>query len=79
MTVSPSIKIEIRNVYGEEKAYPVCTDAKVFADIAGTKTLTQMTLRRVLALGYSLAVVDRYGQVCRTFAPHEASTLPAVR
>jgi hypothetical protein len=36
---------EIKKVYGEEKVYPVCEDAKTFAQIAGTKTLTLETAK----------------------------------
>jgi hypothetical protein len=41
--------IEVRNVYGVEHAYPVNDAARIFAKIAGTKTLkpfgTRMTAR----------------------------------
>ena len=35
------ITVQIRDVYGKATCYPVDTDAKRFASIAGTKTLTQ--------------------------------------
>jgi hypothetical protein len=80
MTNTPTIQFQIRNVYGEEIAYPMCTDAKIFADIAGTKTLTRMTLRRVLALGYVLVEIDRNGNVSRSYGGNDRSAnLPAVR
>lgn len=79
---SRSIKIEIRNVYGEDKAYPVCQDAEIFARLAGTKTLTRATLANVLALGYAIDVVDRYGNISKRFEPQRtagaAPALPAV-
>ena len=34
------IKIEVRDVYGRQKIYPICENAKRFAHIAGTTTLT---------------------------------------
>lgn len=51
------IQINIRNVYGNEQAYPVCDAAKVFADIAGSKTLTPGTLRNIQRLGYEVEIV----------------------
>tara|TARA_R100000664_G_C2730491_1_gene121166 strand:- start:744 stop:995 length:252 start_codon:yes stop_codon:yes gene_type:complete len=52
--MQPGIVVEIRNVYGEDKVYPVCEHAKIFADIAGTKTLTEDTLDKIESLGYEL-------------------------
>jgi hypothetical protein len=55
------ITIEVRNVYGVLKIYPVCEKAKLFAAIAGSKTLTLFTVRRIELLGYvinSIANVD---------------------
>ena len=47
-----NITITLREVYGEVKAYPVCEDAKLFAQLAGTKTLTTQTLALIARLGY---------------------------
>ena len=44
--------IEVRNVYGIATVYPVCEAAKLFAQIAGTKTLTHHTLALAERLGY---------------------------
>lgn len=49
-----SITVKIRDVYGNQMVYPVCDAAKVFADIAGTKTLTQATLSQIGRLGISV-------------------------
>ena len=46
------IAIQIRSVYGNTKAYPMCDKAKAFARIAGTTTLTREALRQIDALGY---------------------------
>ena len=53
------ITVEIREVYGAKKYYPHCGDAKVFASIAGTTTLTEQTLRRVMKLGYKIKTLQR--------------------
>jgi len=55
----PTITVEVRDVYGKPIAYPVDTAARIFADIAGTTTLTDMTLKRIKALGYHINVTQR--------------------
>lgn len=54
------ITIQVKNVYGVTKVYPICEKAKLFAQIAGTTTLTQSTLRKVEVLGY--AIVQTAGE-----------------
>lgn len=51
------IIVESRDVYGYAKYYPHCEDAKVFASIAGTTTLTETNLRRIIKLGYKVKVL----------------------
>lgn len=48
------IQIEVRNVYGSLKIYPICGIAKTFADIAGSKTLTCSTVKKIESLGYAI-------------------------
>lgn len=54
-----TIRIELRDQYGKQVAHPVCDTAKAFADIAGTKVLTDMTLMRIAALGYTIITTQR--------------------
>lgn len=68
-----SIQIEIRSVYGEDKAYPVCDKSKAFAAIAGTKTLTRSTLIETMRIGFSIEVMDRYGRCGTVFDPAGAN------
>ena len=49
-----SIQIEVRNIYGVTKIYPICGIAKTFADIAGSKTLTLSTVKKIESLGYHI-------------------------
>lgn len=49
-----SIIIEVKTVYGIERIYPVCDNAKLFAFIAGTKTLSEENLRAVRKLGFEI-------------------------
>ena len=50
------IIVEVRHVYGERKVYPHCAKARAFAKIAGTKTLTDQTLKHIKELGYWVEV-----------------------
>lgn len=59
MTAPLTIRIELRDQYGKQVAHPVCDTAKTFAAIAGTTTLTDMTLKRIKLLGYHINVTQR--------------------
>jgi len=54
-----TITIEIKDVYGQPKVYPVCDKAQIFADIAGTKTLLPPDIKRIQMLGYEVKVKQR--------------------
>lgn len=51
---SKTIEVIIEPQYGKWVYYPVCADAKAFAAIAGTKTLTDATLTQITKLGYEI-------------------------
>ncbi len=53
-----SIQVKIKNVYGTEKIYPVCEQAKLFAQLAGQKTLTTREINLIKQLGYEIEVVQ---------------------
>lgn len=48
------IVVEVKSVYGEDKVYPVCDKAKLFAEMLGTKTLTHSALIYIERLGYEI-------------------------
>lgn len=50
------MQIEVTNNYGQEAIYPACEVSRVFASIAGTKTLTRQTLELAKQLGYEVEV-----------------------
>ena len=54
-----TIKVEVKDVYGVLKYYPLCEKAQLFADIAGTKTLTVQVIKKIEALGYSISATTR--------------------
>ena len=57
--MTPTIQVQIRDVYGRQTAYPVCDKAKLFAKLAGTATLTHDARQIILALGYNIEVLPR--------------------
>jgi hypothetical protein len=52
------ITVLVKDIYGQRKFYPKCDKSKVFASIAGTTTLTEATLRKIMELGYEVKVVQ---------------------
>lgn len=55
-----TIQICIKNVYGNDTIYPVCQTAKGLAALAGTKTLTETSLRIIRGMGFRIQFVDAY-------------------
>ena len=49
-----TITIELKWQYGNCAFYPLCETSKRFAQIAGTKTLTQDALRIIKMMGYTI-------------------------
>ena len=59
-----TIIVEVRDVYGQSNIYPVCGEAQIFAEIAGTKTLLPKTIQLVKMLGYEVKVKQREIAIC---------------
>ena len=55
-TPNKSIVVQIKNVFGTDKVYPLCVNAQSFAAIAGTETLTRETIKHIQALGYAVTI-----------------------
>lgn len=53
------ILVEVRDVYGNRTVYPVCNTARLFASLAGTKTLTGHALTLIERLGYLIEVKQK--------------------
>lgn len=51
------VQVEVRNVYGVKAVYPVNREALIFAQIAGTKTLTPAALSDIKLLGVTIEQV----------------------
>ena len=50
------ITVAIKNNYGKEVVYPVFRVAKLFADIAGQKTLTTRVIADIKQMGVTICV-----------------------
>lgn len=58
-----NITVEIRDVYGIRTVYPACQTAKLFARLAGTKTLTSHAIDTIKQLGYSINIAQKEVQL----------------
>ena len=54
MTDNKTIIVQRKNSWGNEYIYPVCKNAKLFANISGNKTLLPGVIDCIKALGYKL-------------------------
>jgi len=53
-TQAKTITVTLRRVYGMPVIYPSDANARSFAAIAGTKTLTRQTVRQIKNLGFEI-------------------------
>ena len=54
-----SITVQVRDVYGVAKVYPVCETAQLFAALTGGKTLRPQDLEIIKRLGYAIEIAQR--------------------
>lgn len=66
------ITVQTRPVYGTFNIYPVCDGAKVFAKIAGTKTLTIDACFQIKALGYDIVNMSAASPFDHIFTKEQA-------
>ena len=55
-TQAKTVTVSVRRVYGMPVIYPADANARLFADIAGTKTLTRAAVAKIKDLGYAVTV-----------------------
>lgn len=60
LDMNTTLKITIKSVYGKETIYPACEQSRRLADMVGTKTLTQDTVRQAIAMGFRVEYVDAF-------------------
>lgn len=51
-----TIRVQVKQVYGNTTYYPACAEAQLLVDVAGTKTLTENMLRIIKRAGYEITV-----------------------
>jgi hypothetical protein len=56
--MTPVLQLSVRSVYGAPTMYPANEAARIFAAIAGTKTLQFNTLAKAKELGYRIEQVE---------------------
>ena len=52
--MNKEIQLEMRNVFGVDRIYPVCEKSQIFARITGLKTLQPTVIKEIENLGYEL-------------------------
>ena len=50
------ITVEVKNVYGIDRIYPVCPKAKAFMSLTGNKTLSDADIKLIKSLGFEIEV-----------------------
>jgi hypothetical protein len=54
--MTQTLTVQIKQVYGTEKIYPVSKEALIFAKMLHQTTLTREDIAQIKALGYEIAV-----------------------
>jgi len=52
-----TIQVSVRLVFGNEKIYPVCEKARMFAKLVKQKTLTREDIQKIKMLGFQIEVI----------------------
>ena len=55
--VPTKIRVQVRNVFGNDLIYPMCINSKRFTELTQTKTLTRDDVKTIKALGFTVDVV----------------------
>lgn len=56
--IEKTIKVTMREVYGNTSYYPACDKSEILALIANTKTLTKRTLQLAKDLGFDIKITQ---------------------
>jgi hypothetical protein len=52
MDISNNLEVMVKNVYGNDLVYPLCEQAKKLASFKGTKTFTDLDMKRLNSIGF---------------------------
>jgi|TARA_R100000008_G_scaffold35541_1_gene20190 hypothetical protein len=55
--VNTKIRVQIRNVFGNDLIYPMCINSKRFTDLTSSKTLSRNNIKIIKELGFEVDVV----------------------
>jgi len=58
MDMNTKVMVQIKNVYGAEKIYPVNTPGQLLAKLVGQKTLTRDNIAIIREMGFTVEVVQ---------------------
>ena len=50
------ITVKIKDVWGQERIYPMCEKGKLFSNIAGSKCLSRFDIEKIKRLGFEIKV-----------------------
>jgi hypothetical protein len=56
--ISNIAEVEVKEVYGTKKVYPINPTAQYLARIAGTTTLTETTIKHAKNLGFEFKIIQ---------------------
>lgn len=62
LRITMEVVIKVKSVYGEDKVYPVCFNAHIFADMLNQKTFTNNDLKYIRALGFKIMLAVFAGE-----------------
>ena len=51
-----TITVKIKNVYGQERIYPICQQAKTFIELTGKLTFDKFDIEKIKSLGFEIKV-----------------------
>jgi hypothetical protein len=51
-----NITVKVKNVYGQDRIYPICSKAKLFTRLTNTKTLSTWDINKIKELVYTVNV-----------------------
>ena len=50
------ITVQIKNVWGQERIYPICEKGKIFSTISGSECLSRFAIESIKKLGFEIKV-----------------------
>lgn len=51
-----TMRVEVKSAYGQQRIYPICTNAHEIAGMMGTKTITPQVVKTLQRLGVKVEI-----------------------